>query len=62
LLLLKAAPKEGWHYALTRQSKWALKATLDGEEIWEAKPSPRPEADNESPFLVISQPATATAP
>jgi hypothetical protein len=60
LLLLTATPGKPWRYALTRQSKWALKATLDETPIWEAAPTHRPEAkDPETPFLVISQPTGA---
>src|SRR5262245_13370756 len=53
VLLLDANAQEGWRYALTRQSKWGLKAELDGRVIWEQAPNHRPEKTAESPFLVI---------
>jgi hypothetical protein len=60
LLLLTGAPGKPWRYALTRQSKWALKAALDDTPIWEAAPTHRPEIDDpKTPFLVISQPTAA---
>ena len=63
LLLLEATPTKGWRYALTRQSKWRLKATLDETPIWEAAPTHRPETDDpQTPFLVIPQPRIAIEP
>jgi hypothetical protein len=53
VLILDANVQEGWRYALTRQSKWGLKAELDGRVIWEQAPNHRPEKTADSPFLVI---------
>jgi hypothetical protein len=53
VLLLDATVKEGWRYALTRQTKWGLKAELDGRLAWEPAPNNRPKATKESPFFVI---------
>jgi hypothetical protein len=56
VLLLEATPDKKWQYALTRQTKWALRANLDEAAIWEARPNHQPEANPETPFLVIPQP------
>jgi len=55
VLLLKAVPAEGWRYSLTRQTKWGLKAELDGAPVWERMPTGRPEAEPQSPFIVLPQ-------
>src|SRR5262245_3250862 len=61
VLLLKAAPNEGWRYSLTRQTKWGLKADLDGTSVWERTSTGRPEAEPQSPFIVLPQtPAPAS--
>jgi len=55
VLILDATEQEGWKYALTRQTKWGLKAQLDGQLIWERAQNHRPEAVPETPFLVIKR-------
>lgn len=55
VLLLDATEKDGWKFALTRQTKWGLKAQLDGRLIWERAPNHQPENTPETPFLVIKR-------
>jgi hypothetical protein len=60
--MLEATPEKEWRDSLTRQSKWKLRAQLDGKDIWEVEPAPRPDATPRSPFLVITQPPAAAEP
>jgi hypothetical protein len=63
MLLLESLEAARWRYALTRQTKWALKAELDGRVIWERDPNHRPERTPETPFLVLAQePNSRAAP
>jgi hypothetical protein len=55
VLLLEATAGATWRYALARQTKWGLKAKLDGQPIWERAPNHRPQADRDTPFLVLPQ-------
>ena len=52
-LLLEATRDKQWRYALVRQTKWGLKAELDGKPVWEVAPVSR--HDSQSPFVVITQ-------
>jgi len=52
-LLLEAADKKEWRYALARQSKWGLRVELDQKLVWEAAPTAKAEVD--APFFVAPQ-------
>jgi len=59
-LLLDATSEGMWRYGLARQTKWGLKAELDGHLAWERTPNHRPDATRNTPFLVLPQkPRTA---
>jgi hypothetical protein len=55
VLLLDATDNEGWKYALTRQTKWGLKAELNGRLIWERAQNHQPKKTPETPYLVIKR-------
>jgi len=55
VLLLEATAEGKWHYALTRQTKWPLKAELDGKEVVDFPSLGRTPA--ESPFVVLKPPS-----
>jgi hypothetical protein len=61
VLLLETTDEGGWRYALARQTKWGLKAELDGRVVWEREPNHRPEATPKTPFLVVVQGPTSSA-
>ena len=56
MLLLDATTDGTWRYALTRQTKWALKVELDGQQVAEFASVGR-NAGGQSPFLVLKPPA-----
>jgi hypothetical protein len=63
VLLLETTEKAGWRYALARQTKFGLKAEIDGRIVWEQDPNHRPAATPQTPFLVLAQePKTRPAP
>jgi hypothetical protein len=55
MLMLETTAEGEWRYALSRQTKWGLKAELDGKQVWERKPNHQPNADPKTPFLVLPQ-------
>jgi hypothetical protein len=55
VLLLMASEAKEWHYALARQTKFGLRATLDGKPVWDRRPNHQPQRDPTTPFLVLSQ-------
>ena len=55
VLLLESSPEGTWRYALTRQTKFGLKAELDGRLVREWSPKHRPETVPQTPFLVLVQ-------
>jgi hypothetical protein len=57
MLLLQATAEGKWQYCLTRQTKWPLKAELDGKEVTNFLSISRTPA--ESPFFVLKPPAAA---
>jgi hypothetical protein len=62
VLLLETAEDARWRYALARQTKFGLKAELDGRVVWEREPNHRPQATPQTPFLVLAQPPDASTP
>ncbi len=55
VLLLRASGEREWRYALARQTKFGLRATLDRQPIWDRRPNQQPQRDPKTPFLVLSQ-------
>jgi hypothetical protein len=63
VLLVETSVADGWRYALARQTKFGLKAEIDGRVVWERDPNHRPAATPETPFLVLAQePKSRAAP
>lgn len=54
VLLLEAAEGK-WQYALARETKWGLRAEIDGTEVWSCEPQWSPKRDSESPFVVLAE-------
>jgi hypothetical protein len=62
VLLIQAASAGEWRYALTRQTKWGVKAEFDGAPVWARMSTGRPEADDpQTPFIVLPQKPTAAS-
>ncbi|MCI0361450.1 MAG: hypothetical protein L0211_23455 [Planctomycetaceae bacterium] len=59
VLLLEATADKKWRYALTRQTKAALRADLDGKQVLDLPQFGRMPADPESAFFVLTPPAAA---
>jgi hypothetical protein len=57
VLLLQATAEGKWQYCLTRQTKWPLKAELDGKEVADFLSIGR--TPPESPFFVLKPPSAA---
>jgi len=55
VLLLETTSEGEWRYGLARQTKWGLKAELDGHPAWERAPNHRPNSTRNTPFLVLPQ-------
>jgi hypothetical protein len=58
-LLVEATPEKKWRYALARQTKWGLKAELDGNQVWDCTSFSK--RDPESPFVVLPQKQVSTS-
>jgi len=56
MLVLDATTDGTWRYALARQTKWALKIELDGQQVTEFASVGR-NAGGQAPFLVLKPPA-----
>ena len=54
-LLLDATSEGEWRYGLARQTKFGLKAELDGQLAWERTLNHRPNSTRNTPFLVLPQ-------
>jgi hypothetical protein len=56
VLTLQAAEKS-WQYALTRQTKWAIQASLDGTSVLDLVSFTKEPKNPESPFYVVAPPS-----
>ena len=56
-LTLHASDEKSWQYALTRQTKWAIQASLDGTSVLDLVPSYKSPKNPEDPFHVVVPPA-----
>jgi hypothetical protein len=53
MLLLEVTTEQQWRYALTRQTKWGLRAQLDDQQVWECAPYSK--AESPTSFVVLPQ-------
>jgi hypothetical protein len=57
VLMLRAADEKSWQFSLTRQTKWALQASLDGTMVLDLAAIGNTNKQAEAPFHVLVPPA-----